>query len=739
MRSRAALVLLAWLFTSARALAADPSEAERLQRLTLEDLMRIETGSASKLQQPASEAPALISVITRDQIQSYGWISLNDILYKQPGFAPSQDYDRRTVSARGLFEGWNNNHLLLLIDGVPMNDPIYGSAYTWEITPLFLARTVEIIRGPGSALYGSNATNGVIALNTREAHPLEPAIEGQLRLGSNNTQIYDLFASHQFRHAAIVVGFNRYNTDGNTYNDLDGSGRTDPSGSLARFHVSDARSSDYVFFKLTVAGGLTLQFHHQDWSYQTGHGWIWFIPDRKEGLAEQRQIVSLNYRPRTLANGRFKQQYVLQYQRHGIDWNVNFYPNDTTLDVNGARVVFPSGVVETLNTQTHDIFARVEYAYRVWQDMTLLIGVENDLFVYTGDSSHESNADLNSGGSGLPWPDGQLHPLQPWLAYVQNHPVDNAGVYVQYTSGRIFRRHLAVTAGVRDDLQTFRYTDVADPNRPQVGRTLNQISPRLGVVVFPWRELVLKALFDRAFRAPAPSELFGANTDTLTSAPKTLKPEQITTVSVSGEWPLIHQLNLRADWFYERFENEIAYSISRVNLSANLYSRTVTGVETELWFDADIGWPGSLRGFFNYTFSHLVDEQIEDPLIAESKQLTWAPAHTFNLGLDWVGHGFNASAQGHFQGPVDRRASDLASAGAVVDRFRPRQVPPWFTVDARVTYRFTDWVRLGVQATNLFNSSGRFIKNNNFPFDYAIEGMRVLGILEIDVRSFSSN
>jgi outer membrane receptor protein involved in Fe transport len=741
MRSRIALTLLAWvLLPPGRALAGDPGEAEkRLERLTLEDLMRIDTGSASKLEQPASEAPALLSVFARDQIQSYGWISLNDILYQQPGFAPSQDYDRRTVSARGLFEGWNNNHLLLLIDGVPMNDPVYGSAYTWEITPLFLARTVEIIRGPGSALYGSNATNGVIALNTREADPLEPAIEGQLRIGNDNTQIYDLFASHQFRHAALVVGFNRYNTDGNSYSDFDGSGRTNSAGGLMRFHVGDARSSDYVFAKLTISGGLTIQFHHQDWTYQTGHGWIWFIPDRKEGLSEQRQIVSLNYRPPALARGRFTQQYVLQYQRHGIDWNVNFYPNGTVLQQpNGAPVVYPAGVMEALDTQTHDLFTRVEYSYRFWRDMTALIGFENSLFIYTGDDHHAANADLNTGGTGLPWPDGANHPLRPWLAYIQNHPVDNAGAYVQYTSGRMFGRRLAVTAGVRDDLESFQYTDIAAPDKPQLRRTFNQISPRLGVVIFPWRDLVLKALFDRAFRAPAPAELFGANTLTLNSSPNTLKPEQISTVSLSAELPLMHKLNLRADWFYERFENEIAYSVSRVNLSANLYSRTVTGVEAELWFDTAIGWPGWLRGYFNYSFVHLVEEQIEDPLITPSNQLTWAPAHTFNLGLNWVGHGFNASAQGHFQGPVERRASDFSSAGGLVDRYRPQQLAPWFTVDARITYKFTDWVRVGVQASNLLNSGGRLIKNDNFPFDYAIEGARVLGILEIDINNFNS-
>ena len=72
---------------------------------------------------------------------------------------------------------------------MPQNDNVYGSAFTWEITPLFLVKTLEIIRGPGSALYGSSATNGVLAINTRTANSFEPAVEAQVRVGNGNTQI----------------------------------------------------------------------------------------------------------------------------------------------------------------------------------------------------------------------------------------------------------------------------------------------------------------------------------------------------------------------------------------------------------------------------------------------------------------------------------------------------------------------------------------------------------------------
>lgn len=88
------------------------------------------TTSATKIARSTNEVPNLVNVISQNEIKQYGRISINDIMYQLPGFAPSQDYDRRTVSSRGMFESWNNAHYMLLMDGVTHNDNQYGSAYT---------------------------------------------------------------------------------------------------------------------------------------------------------------------------------------------------------------------------------------------------------------------------------------------------------------------------------------------------------------------------------------------------------------------------------------------------------------------------------------------------------------------------------------------------------------------------------------------------------------------------------
>ena len=79
---------------------------------------------------------------------------------------------------------------------------------------------------------------------------------------------------------------------------------------------------------------------------------------------------------------------------------------------------------------------------------------------------------------------------------------------------------------------------------------------------------------------------------------------------------------------------------------------------------------------------------------------------------------------------MKRRESDNAPND--YSSVRPASIAPWVTVDARVAYRFAQWVQLGLRATNLFNAQGQLIKVGNYPFDYRIPGRRLLGPIELD-------
>jgi outer membrane receptor protein involved in Fe transport len=245
--------------------------------------------------------------------------------------------------------------------------------------------------------------------------------------------------------------------------------------------------------------------------------------------------------------------------------------------------------------------------------------------------------------------------------------------------------------------------------------------------------VTIKAMIERAFRAPAPTEMFVTNSLLGNSKTDQIKPEVITTATLAADVMLVRHLNLRADWFYERFNNQIAFSATK-NFSSNLYSRRLTGLETEALFDAPVGASSRLGGFANYTYSHLLGEEVQEPTITRRDRLTWAPEHVANAGLNASWQGLGASVQGHYQGRVRRRPSDFLKADGTpsyFSAFRHITVPPWFTLDARVQYRLTEWLQLGVQATNLLDKRGYLVKTNDYPFDYQIEGTRLLATIEL--------
>ena len=152
--------LAVWLAPAA-ALAGGPDplpeqpaggEPIEISQIELESLLDLEVSAATKQPVKISDLPSTASAVTRDQLLDRGWETINDLLYTLPGFGPSQDYERRLHSFRGGSEGWNSNHLLLAIDGMPHINVETGGASTWGSAPLFFARKVEVVRGPASAV-----------------------------------------------------------------------------------------------------------------------------------------------------------------------------------------------------------------------------------------------------------------------------------------------------------------------------------------------------------------------------------------------------------------------------------------------------------------------------------------------------------------------------------------------------------------------------------------------------------
>jgi iron complex outermembrane receptor protein len=240
--------------------------------------------------------------------------------------------------------------------------------------------------------------------------------------------------------------------------------------------------------------------------------------------------------------------------------------------------------------------------------------------------------------------------------------------------------------------------------------------------------LSLKLQAGRAFRAPAPAELFGANTWVLDEQPDTLRPEVVTTVDLNADWSLSPHVSWRNTVFVSRFENLIGYSPG--NMATNLFTRSNAGLESEVLAEVALGKGGQLSLYGNYSYVHMLGETDESGgPVERAGRLIWAPAHLARAGVAWRREHLSAALQGSYQGSVLRRESDRVLA--LFREARPEAVPAWVRFDVNARYQLNTWAAFGLQVHNVLDAESYLVKTGDYPFDYRMEGRRIFGHMEI--------
>src|ERR1700733_12396202 len=141
-----------------------------LKQLSLEELGNVEVVSVSKEPEQIWKTPAAIFVITQEDIRRSGATSIPEALRLAPGVEVARiDANHWSVAIRG-FAGQFSKSLLVLVDGRSVYTPLFEGVY-WDIPYVMLEDVdrIEVIRGPGGTIWGSNAVNGVINIITKSA------------------------------------------------------------------------------------------------------------------------------------------------------------------------------------------------------------------------------------------------------------------------------------------------------------------------------------------------------------------------------------------------------------------------------------------------------------------------------------------------------------------------------------------------------------------------------------------
>ncbi len=712
---------------------SDSVKVQELIDLSFEDLLDMPVSSASKIGQKASTAPSIVSVINREQVIKYQWTSLNDIVFKQAGFSPSQDRFNQVIISRGINDLLWSKRLLILFDGVPFSS--FQSSVTDQAFSINMAKNVEIIRGPGAALYGSQTVTGVIQVNSLSFSDLKGNGEIRIKVGDSGYRNLNVLTGVKGKNANLLISLNNFSSEGNEYKSYDAVLKKDAQGNFIKQKTQDEKNSLYFWTKLEGRDklkGFSLSYHCQNYNFQMGHGFLGYFPEIEKTSSVTRNYILAKYvTPRS--SKKLVQEYVIKYDNEISRYNMQLVPVGFVRALPDG-VLDSAGIYEEYITPINDLFVRTQWIYSFENRATLLAGVEQDIVYYRGDKLHNSNVNLNAPGF-IPFNSGKLEKVGSLYEPIKNHPINSTGVYVQLTSGKILGSKLTATLGARYNMYYYTYKNLT--TKHDTNRFITHLSPRIALVYTATASLSFKVLYGDGFRFASPFEQFIANSIISGSGRGNIKPEDINNFELSSDWNIRNTIKWRNTLFYSIFKNQIRNSTNS-NIFDNVLNTTQGGFASEI----NILF-GSLSAFVNYSFVKRFKETSTDTLIKVSNSLIWYPTHSVNGGFSYIHKKFTFTISGHFQSKVYRRETEKGTpktgqnTDINYDSLRDAQVKAWHTFDANLVYSINEQLKIMCVVTNLSDQKYNLINNldgrSPYPFDYQQQGRRVMFELRINL------
>lgn len=169
--------------------------------------------TANRFEELIADVPFTVTIIDENDLEKGGFKSLEEVLRSVSGFEVAQSGSKGHLSS-AFVRGSNSNHTLFLLDGVPINEP---SSYSFDLSkiPLQSVERIEILKGPQSAMWGTDAIGGVINIITKK----RKGFNGELGYGSDRTINSSIYGSSEISKFLFSSSFNYFSTNGNFEND----------------------------------------------------------------------------------------------------------------------------------------------------------------------------------------------------------------------------------------------------------------------------------------------------------------------------------------------------------------------------------------------------------------------------------------------------------------------------------------------------------------------------------------
>lgn len=582
---------------------------------------------ATGVEQPLRKAPSVASIITAADIKAMGATDLDEVLETVPGLhvARSNIGYNPVYTFRGIHSGLNPQ-VLVLINGIPITNSYQGDrSQIWGGMPVQAISRVEVVRGPGSALYGADAFAGVINITTKTKQDIAGTEVGG-RVGSYDT--YDGWALHGgewagFDVAAAVEYHKTHGPDSIVDSDLQSQldRALGTQASLAPGPVNlmrdnlDARldlSRDHWRFR----GGLQ---HRSNWGNGAGVAQALDPINRYES---DRWNADLTYDNKEFAEGWELTGQISYFDTSQVvQRNLTLLPPGTRLPIgaNGqidfatptGLLTFPNGYIGNPEVWERHTRANLSAVYRGFSDHTVRFGAGfNYDNLYRAHESKNFGMDPVTGNSIPVLPGSKVVDVSGTsLAFMLPHDRKDGFFFVQ--DEWKLARDWTLTGGARYDY----YSDF--------GETLN---PR-GALVWDLRyDLTAKLMYGSAFRAPSFAEMYAAN-NPVTLGNAQLKPETLDSIELAFDYRPRNDLRLGWNVFHYWWKDIIRYVPDAGGASStaqNTGRQEGTGTELEAEWKAD----DSLKLTGNYSVQYSSDE-------TNDHDAGYAPHHQVYLRANW--------------------------------------------------------------------------------------------------------
>jgi iron complex outermembrane receptor protein len=669
------LLSFALLTAGALPLAASAEDPLLLMLSGDEQLVSLATGSP----RPVSKAPSTATVITADDIKATGSTDLSEVLETVPGLHVSRTGGDwlPLYSIRGILTRYNPE-VLVMVNGIPITNAFAGDrGRLIGGFPLEHISRIEVIRGPGSALYGAEAVSGVINIVTKTAAEIDGTETG-LRAGSFRS--YDGWIQHGGKWGDVDVA--AYLRLGHT----DGFSGTIAADAQTRRDVIDHTRASNAPGPVNVGYDsidARLDLSYDKWRFRTGYIGR---PDLGTGTGvsdalDQQAKGNAHYANADLTwhDAKFSDNWDVAAQASYYDVadalsQLALLPAGSSLPLR-----LPGGASSTIGMvgqpqhwERHERLS-LSALYAGFERHKLRLGVGHNL-----DDMYKVSERKNFNFVGIaPYCldlSCSIVTATQANGLIFQTPHSRRSLYAYVQDEWFLAPDWYLTAGVRHD----HYSDF--------GGTTN---PRVAVVWDTAYNLTSKLMFGRAFRAPSFIEQYNINNPAALGNPN-LKPETISTTELAFAWQAQPNLKTGLNLFHYRMKDVIRFVANTGaagSTAQNAGNQHGNGVELEFTWDA----MDTLRLAGNYSYQRSIDENT-------NKDAGLAPHHHAYLRADWrFVPGWTLSGQ------VNRVADRLRQA----TDSRPK-IADYTTADLtlRTGELRKDW-ELAFSVRNIFNVDAR--------------------------------